>query len=125
MRTLYRSFWWVSNHRIKELKGELEEILGFSKVSPERLQDKILWRRIIEPNLKLSSENRPTDGYELLLMGFARSAFLDFDGYLRNVVSLVEDHVQLITKHCNSNFITYERPPNIYSNEHFSETPWR
>ena len=46
-------------------------------------------------------------------MGYARSPFQDFESYLRIVVVLDEDDIQLILKQYNSNFVTYEMPPGI------------
>ena len=47
------------------------------------------------------------DGYVLLLMGYARSPFRDFESYLTIIVGLDEDDIQLILKQYNSNFLTY------------------
>ena len=54
-------------------------------------------------------------------MGYARYPFRDFDIYLRIVVGLDEDDIQLTLKQFNSNFITYEIPPGIYSVKDFSK----
>ena len=37
-------------------------------------------------------------------MGYARSPFRDFEGFLRNVVGSDEDDIQLISKQNNANF---------------------
>ena len=47
-------------------------------------------------------------------MGYARAPIRDFESYLRNVVGLNEDDVQLISKQYISNFVTFEIPPGIY-----------
>ena len=54
-------------------------------------------------------------------MGYARSPFRDFERYLRSVVDLDEDDVQLTLKQFNSNFITYKIDPGIYTIKMFSE----
>ena len=41
-------------------------------------------------------------------MTYARSAFREFESYLRIVVGLDEDDIQLISKQIVSNFINYE-----------------
>ena len=51
----------------------------------------------------------------MLLVAYARSTFHDFESYLRIVVGLDEDDTQLILNQCNSNLITYESSPGIYS----------
>ena len=39
-----------------------------------------------------------TDGYIILLLGYARSAFRGFESCLRIVVGLEEDDIRLISK---------------------------
>ena len=48
-------------------------------------------------------------------MGFARSAFRGFESYLRIVVGLDQDDIQLLLQQFNSIFITYEIPPSSCS----------
>ena len=48
-------------------------------------------------------------------MGYARSPFQDFDSYLRSVVGLGEDDLQIISKQNNSFFITYELSPGTHT----------
>ena len=49
------------------------------------------------------------------LLVYARSSFGDNETCVRVVDGLDEDDVQLILRLHNSNFFTYETPPNIYS----------
>ena len=60
-----------------------------------------------------------TDGYITLLMAYARSR--DFESYLRSVVGVDEDDIQIISKHCNSSFVTYELSPGTYTKKDSSE----
>ena len=106
---------------ILELKDELEEILNISHFSPEHLQDEILGPRIFDEFLKLSHEKKNSDGYMILLLGYARSPFRDFESYLRIVVGLDEEDIQLILKQYNSHFITYELTPGIYTIQDISD----
>ena len=48
-------------------------------------------------------------------MGYARSLFRDFKYYLRIIVGLDEDGLQLILKQYNSNFLTCELSLGIYT----------
>ena len=73
-----------------ELKDELEEILIISHITNEHLADEVLGSRIIDEFIKLSSEKKNTDGYMILLLGYSRSLFRDFESYLRIVVGLDE-----------------------------------
>ena len=51
----------------------------------------------------------------ILLLGYSRSLFRDFESFLRNVVGLPEKDIQLILKEYNSHFVTYELTPGICS----------
>ena len=48
-------------------------------------------------------------------MGYDISLFRDFETYLRIVGNLEEDDIQLILKQFDSNFVTYEVSPGIYT----------
>ena len=50
-------------------------------------------------------------------MGYAISPFRDFESYLRIVVGLEEDNIQLILKQYNEKFITYELDPGNHTIE--------
>ena len=54
-------------------------------------------------------------------MGYATSPFRDFEKYLRSVVGLNEDNLQLFLKQYNSIFVTYEISPGIYTIIQFSD----
>ena len=105
-----------------ELKDELEEILNISHITNEHLDDEILGPRIIDEFIKLSNEKKNRDSFMILFLGYARSLIRDFESYLRFVVDLAEEDIQLILKESNSHFITYELTPGIYSIQDFSDT---
>ena len=48
-------------------------------------------------------------------MGSARSTFRDIESCFRIGVSLGDDCIQLVLKQYNSNFVTYELTPSIYT----------
>ena len=98
-----------------ELKDELKEILNISNITDGNLQDEYIGPRIISTYRKVSTEKRQTDDYHMLLIGYARSPFRDFESYLRIVVGLDEDDIRLILKQYNEKFVTYEIPPVIYT----------
>ena len=104
-----------------EIKDELEEILNISNITDKHLNDEVLGRRIIDEYIKLSRERMNTDGYMLLLLDYSISLFRDFESYLRIVVDLDEEDIQLILKECNSHFITYELTPGIYTIQDISD----
>ena len=64
---------------------------------------------------------RMTDGYMILLMGYGRSPFRDFESYPRFLGGLDEDDIQLILKQYNANFVTYELHPGTYTIEELQE----
>ena len=66
-------------------------------------------------------EKSSTDGYNVLLLGYARSNFRDFEGYLRVIVGLDEDDFQLILNQYSSNFVTYELSPGVYTIKDISD----
>ena len=86
----------------EELKDELKETLNISDTTPYHLQhekkDHVLFKR------KLGSKKSTTDGYNIILMGYARILFRHFERYLRIVVGLDEDDFKLILKQYHSNF---------------------
>ena len=105
-----------------EVKDELEEILNISHITDDHLNDEVLGQRIIDEYIKLSRERMNTDGYMLLLLDYGRSLFRDFESYLRIVVGLDEEDIQLILKDYNSHFITYELTPGIYTIQDISDS---
>ena len=58
-------------------------------------------------------------------MGYARSQFRDFESYLRIVVGLQEDDIQIILKQPNGKYITYELSPDINQITGVSETVYK
>ena len=57
----------------------------------------------------------------MLLMGYARSPFRDFENYLRIVVGLDDVGIQFFLKTYESNLITKEKLPGIYSIQDISD----
>ena len=56
----------------------------------------------------------------MLLLHYSRSPFRDFESYLRMVVGLDEEVIQLILKQYFSPFITYELTPGTYTTQDIS-----
>ena len=104
-----------------ELKDELEEILNIPHVSREHLEDEVLGPRIIDDFYKLPNEKKNSDGYLILLLGYAKSPFRDFETYLRIFVGLSEEDIQLILNQNNLHFITFELAPGIHTFKEVSD----
>ena len=60
-------------------------------------------------------EKSSTDGYIILLLGYAQSLFRDFESNLRNVAAPDEDDTRLILKQYNEKSITCQLCPGIYT----------
>ena len=105
-----------------ELKDEVEEILNIPNITDNHLEDETLAPRIAETYWKLRLHKTSHDGYIILLMGYASSPFRDFESYVRIVVGLEEDKIQLILKQYNEKFITYELDPGNYTIEDLKKT---
>ena len=101
----------------EELKDEVEEILNIPEITDDHLEDDTLAPRIAETYWKLRQYKSSHDGYIILLMGYARSPFRDFESYLRIFVGLEEDNIRLILKQYNEKFVTYELDPGNYTIE--------
>ena len=104
-----------------DLKDELEEILGIPHITREHLLDDETASRIIDEYHKVSHEKKNSDGYTILLLNYSRSQFRDFESYLRIRVGLDEEDIQLILKEDNSQFITYQLSPGIYTIQDISD----
>ena len=100
-----------------ELQDEVAEILNIPSITDDHLEDKATADRIAETYWKLRSDKATHDGYIILLTGYARSLFRDFESYLRIAVGLEEDNIRLILKQYNEKFITYELDPGNYNIE--------
>ena len=100
-----------------ELQDEFAEILNIPNITDAHLEDKATADRIAETYWKLRSDKSTDDGYIILLLGYARSPFRDFESYLRIAVGLEEDNIRLISKQYNEKFITYELDPGNYTIE--------
>ena len=59
--------------------------------------------------------------YMSILAIYTSSVFQDFGSFLRTQIDLVEDDIKLVLDEYNSNFITYELEPGIYSYRDIAE----
>ena len=84
-----------SNFGFLELKDELEEISNISHITLEHLQDEVLGPRITDEFYRLSNEKKNSDSYMILLLGYARSPFRDFESCLSIVVGLDEEDIRI------------------------------
>ena len=59
--------------------------------------------------------------YMNILAFYTTSVFQDFESFLRTQIDLIEDDIKLVLDEYNSNFITYELAPGIYSYRDIAE----
>ena len=104
-----------------QLKDKVAEVLGLSDITPEKLKHETFGTNIIETYRKLSTEKSQSDGFYKLLKNYVHSPFRDFESYLRIVVALDEDDIQLTLKQYDSKFTTYKIPPGEYTYKDLSE----
>ena len=105
----------------EKVRDDIEKDLDIEDTTAEDLQDDIKAPIIIEEYKKQVTKRMKDDGYMNIIADFVRSVFQDFDSYLRTEVDLVEDDIKLVLDEYNSNFITYELEPGIYTFKDISE----
>ena len=101
----------------EKLKDEVEEILNIPYITDAHLKDETIGPRIFKAYWELRSKKSSTDGFFVLLRGFARSPFRAFRRYLRIIAGLDEVDIRLILKQYNANFLTCE----LYSGDNTIE----
>ena len=102
-----------------KVMDEIERDLDISDITDADLQDDIIAPIIIEEYKKQVTKRMEDGGCMNILSTYATSVFQDFESYLRTQIDLVEDDIRLVL---DSNFITYELQPGIYTFKDLSET---
>ena len=99
----------------EKVKGEIERDLDISDITAEDLQDDIIAPINIEEYKEQVTKRMNDSGYMNILARYTRSVFQDFESFLRTEIDLVEDDIKLVLDEYNSNFVTYELDPGIYT----------
>ena len=105
----------------EKVKGEIEKDLGSEDITAEDLQDDIIAPIIIEEYKEQVTERMNDEQYMNISAIYTSSVFQDFESFLRTKIDLVEDDIKLVLDEYNSNFITYELAPGIYSYRDIAE----
>ena len=105
----------------EKVRDEIEKDLDIEDITAEDLQDDIIAPIIIEEYKKQVTKRMKDVGYMNIVADYVRSVFQDFESYLRTEVDLVEGDIKLVLDEYNSNFITYELEPGIYTFKDNSE----
>ena len=105
----------------EKVRDEIEKDLDIEDITAEDLQDDIIGPIIIEEYEEQVTKRMKDGGYMNIVADYVRSVFQDFESYLRTEDDLVEDDNKLVLDEYNSNFITYELEPGIYTFKDISE----
>ena len=105
----------------EKVRDEIEKDLGIADIRAEDLRDEIIAPIIIEEYKKQVTKRMNDEQYMNILADYTRSVFQDFESFLRTQIDLVEDDIKLVLNEYNSNFITYELEPGIYSYRDIAE----
>ena len=95
--------------------------MDIEDIATADLQDDIIAPIIIEEYKKQVTKRMNDEQYMNILAIYTRSVFQDFESFLRTQIDLVEDDIKLVLDEYNSNFITYELEPDIYTFKDLSE----
>ena len=99
-----------------KVKDEIERDLDISDITDEDLQDDKIAPIIIAEYKKQVTERMEDGAYMNIIAKYTtQSVFQDFGNFLGTQIDLVEDDIKLVLNEYNSNFITYELDPGIYS----------
>ena len=105
----------------EKVRDEIEKDLGIADITAADLQDDIIGPIIIEEYREQATKRMKDEQYMNILAIYTRSAFQDFESFLRTQIDFVEDDIKLVLDEYNSGFITYELEPGIYSFKEISE----
>ena len=105
----------------EKVRNEIEKDLDIEDITAEGLQDDIIGPIIFEEYKKQVTKRMNDEQYMNILARYTSSVFQDFESFLRTQIDLVEDDVKLVLDEYNSNFITYELEPGIYTFKDISE----
>ena len=105
----------------EKVRDEIEKDLGIKDLTATDLEDDIIAPIIIEEYKEQVTKRMNDEQYMNFLAIYTSSVFQDFESFLRTQIDLVEDDIKLVLDEYNSNFITYELEPGIYSYRDIAE----
>ena len=105
----------------EKVRDEIEKDLGIKDITATDLEDDIIGPIIIEEYKEQLEKRMNDEQYMHILSIYTSSVFQDFESFLRTQIDLVEDDIKLVLDEYNSNFITYELAPGIYSYRDIAE----
>ena len=105
----------------EKVRDEIEKDLDIEDITAEDLQDDIIGPIIIEEYEEQVTKRMNDEQYMKYLAIYTSSVFQDFESFLRTQIDLVEGDIKLVLDEYNSNFVTYELAPAIYSYRDIAE----
>ena len=105
----------------EKVRDEIEKDIDIEDITAEDLQDEIIAPIIIEEYKKQVTRRMNDEQYMNILALYTSSVFQEFESFLRTQIDLVEDDIKLVLDKYNSNFITYELAPGIYTYRDIAE----
>ena len=105
----------------EKVRDEIEKDLGIKDITATDLEDDIIAPIIIEEYKEQVTKRMNDEQYMNILAIYTSSVFQAFESFLRTHNDLVEDDNKLVLDEYNSNFITYELEPGIYSYRDIAE----
>ena len=105
----------------EKVRDEIEKDLGIKDITATDLEDDIIGPIIIEEYKEQVIKRMNDEQYMNILAIYTSSVFQDFESFLRTQIDLVEADIKLVLAEYNSNFITYELEPGIYSYKDIAE----
>ena len=86
-----------------------------SDITATDLQDDIIGPNIIEEYREQVRKRMKEEHHMTILSIYICSVIQDFESFLRTQSDLIEDDNKLVSDKYNSNFITYETTPALYT----------
>ena len=105
----------------EKVRDEIERDLDISDITATDLQHDIIAPIVIEEYREQVAKRMEDGGYMIILSGYPRSVFQDFESYFSTEIDLVEDDIRLVLDKYNSSFITYELDPGFYTYKDLSK----
>ena len=105
----------------EKVRDEIEKDLDIEDITAADLQDDVIGPIIIEEYREQVEKRMNDEQYMNILAIYSSSVFQDFESFLRSQIDLVEDDIKLVLEEYNSNFVTYELEPGIYSYKDIAE----
>ena len=105
----------------EKVRDEIERDLDIKDITAADLQDDIIGPIIVEEYKEQVTKRMNDEQYMNILAIYISSVFEVFESFLRAQIDLIEDDIKLVLDEYNSNFITYELQPGIYTFKDISE----